>query len=718
MDALQRKRFCEAIDCNFSVIAPAGVGKTFAIVERIFTLADKAPQRLPLLHVITYTRQAAESLQQRAQERLKTHPCFGQIVPLFRQTFFGTIHSLCQHYILRFDPQTHYNVLQDSFNIRTQFLSSLSLQNFDFKPYERLLRFIDLDELLSIIDSVEITNDAPRLTLSENFDLSPIYDHCPKRANVNIDATKAALQQWEHLFRKTTDRIPFPTNLSDSKPFAKIFQEALCSFFDDLGKEAIALLQVLSKKYFDFRIQCGVLQYKDLIDHAKICIQNENARQFFTENPITLLLDEAQDTDGPQFDFLETLLSFHSCSQFSMVGDPQQAIYGRRAQVKHYLDFHQKLIQRPNYEAIVFSKTFRCPNAITQTLNQVFPTILNPKIKPDQVAYVPLVSGKNDIGSFQIIRIPSPPEVFKRAEDAENYELPYLLRFLKNLLSSWTDPLSQICILAPRKAWLTKICDFLSKEGLNTQIYSSDKEGRQCPYFCRFLTWVHLINFPEDSFELAGLLVYGFQIDEAVLTQFSGSLQIANPTKGQDLVAQVLNKAYEIRQQLLKQSVWQGTVTLMSLLETFCIPTETIANILLCTASETQALGQSWAFFEQQLRQYLHKPIESNPVLDTHAIQCYTCHKAKGLEWDTVIVPFFFRPITYTKFKYPLFYDNHIFFNKDHQPPTLAADRRYELERLLYVTCTRAKKNLIFIDDKGLWSTRTNEPSFGDLWPI
>ena len=112
-DAVQRALFCKSINQDFSLIAPAGVGKSYSIVERIFTLAQEKPEELPALCVITYTRKAAETLKVRTFERLKQSPNFKAILPLLEQSFFGTIHSLCWQHIQQFYPQKPFEILQD-----------------------------------------------------------------------------------------------------------------------------------------------------------------------------------------------------------------------------------------------------------------------------------------------------------------------------------------------------------------------------------------------------------------------------------------------------------------------------------------------------------------------------------------------------------------------------------------------------------------------------
>ena len=78
-DQAARERFVESIEENFSIIAPAGVGKTQSIVERIVTIArhKRACEWLPCLVVVTYTKRAADEMQQRARaEILRAYPLF------------------------------------------------------------------------------------------------------------------------------------------------------------------------------------------------------------------------------------------------------------------------------------------------------------------------------------------------------------------------------------------------------------------------------------------------------------------------------------------------------------------------------------------------------------------------------------------------------------------------------------------------------------------
>jgi len=97
-DQAARDRFQKDLDANFCVSAGAGAGKTTAIVRRIAELARRDPEALGRLVVVTYAKTAAEELRVRARSLVLQELAGGgtrDLLPRFRQAFFGTIHSFC-----------------------------------------------------------------------------------------------------------------------------------------------------------------------------------------------------------------------------------------------------------------------------------------------------------------------------------------------------------------------------------------------------------------------------------------------------------------------------------------------------------------------------------------------------------------------------------------------------------------------------------------------
>jgi|GEM_PF-2295526 len=714
MDSLQRQQFCCDVEHDFSVIAPAGVGKTFSIVERIYSIADKMPEELAHLHVITYTKKAAESLQKRALERIKQHPNFHQLSYFFNQSFFGTIHSLCWNHIRKFDA-TRYELLLDDTALKESFLLSYSQKD---NAYKQVLRFIDLDAFLRVIDSVlpalpEVSKDLADSDF--RLDLSAIYNYKPEPRNLtSITKKQKEIQNWENLYKEGSP-LSLPECLTGGEKFKQTFYETFELFFSWLGENAYRFAKKLAQDYFDYRLTNGYLKHSDLIYHAKNLLKETKVQDFFKQQKIVILLDEAQDTDVSQFQYLQALCSLNPENRFSMVGDPQQAIYSR-ADLQYYLNLHKKLIREGKCKELVFSKTFRCPKFIVDVLNEKFPRILNSKKDSKQVDYVPLISASKIPGKYHEIKLEKPSST----EDPINYELQQLVNLLKSYQQKEQINSADICLLCPRNDWLNEAQTYLSSYGIDLQLYSNNVTFRENPFFCTILAFVHLLNFPDDAFEIAGMLYGTFHLSETEITLFQASLQIADKEHGSEKIGKILEQLADLREDVLSKTPWQGILEIIRYFSPYCPNVATNVsskNIILETVSQAQQWGQSWIEIERKLYQYLDNPIEDTAAVLPNAIQGYSCYKAKGLEWDTVIVPFFYRPIRHHQIQYPYLFKDKFIFNKNAKDfsSELYISRKRELQRLLYVTCTRAQRNLIIMQDKALWKSEEAAPSFGDL---
>src|SRR5438445_8767293 len=103
-DESARARFAGELDCNFSVVASAGSGKTTAITQRVLSIARsaKAVKILPRLVVVTYANRAADEMQQRARQILLEENLRSEVQTAFNRAFFGTIHSFCMKLLTDF----------------------------------------------------------------------------------------------------------------------------------------------------------------------------------------------------------------------------------------------------------------------------------------------------------------------------------------------------------------------------------------------------------------------------------------------------------------------------------------------------------------------------------------------------------------------------------------------------------------------------------------
>ena len=838
-DAEARRRFRVEIERDFSVTAPAGVGKTHALVERIATLAERQPWRLPGLVVITYTKKAANSLRERVYERLQQSG--DGIRALLKQSFFGTIHSFCWQLIQKFED-TPYELLKDDAEVRERFLASLNLEEPDFARFRHLFRFLDVDELLEAVldtdfwtENNEKTSDTaafktepdrsqpnaspssspertypkqpqaiettksnvhPHSNIRETvysrtngggcvLEPSEIFAYQPKRKDprviANIEATKKILRQWLSVYQNTQRPLELPACEKGGRDFIDIFHETFRPFYRQLHAEAAACGRLLKQRYAEFRRKHGYLIYDDYIAFAQRVLETDEAKAFYGKKPLYILLDEAQDTDRAQFRFLQTLMALHPHNRFSMVGDPQQSIYGTRADVRDYLELHQSLVRSKRCEELVFSETFRCPPKVVFELNARFPKIFQ---DPKQVRYVPLHSSVAGDGCVKEIEVPYDGEEEKVAkEDAVAFEARVLSDFLTAYLEQKPRNLSDICILSPRNDWLRELKGALEAFGWKLQLHSEQTTGRDNALFCNTLAALHCINFPQDTFEEAGLLretfgcsdeglAYVFNPDRvrhandaeslkgdcseesgrstsatddlfgrqssyvserqasfAMTADAHGEVTLGNvlqfplnPQTTEDIKAaqDVRRRWRQMLKEISEQSLCAGTARLIEFFKAYVSPMPTdvyFKEILLETAFQTQQLGQSWLMLEQRLRAHLNEKAETEEEIQSDALQGFSCHKAKGLEWKTVVIPFFDRAVRYQTPHYPCVYRGQILWNKmDAETSEIADDRRRELQRLLYVACTRTKEDLFFIRDAVLWKSEAACPSWGALY--
>jgi ATP-dependent exoDNAse (exonuclease V) beta subunit len=377
------------------------------------------------------------------------------------------------------------------------------------------------------------------------------------------------------------------------------------------------------------------------------------------------------------------------------------------------LQIHKKLVQENFLKPLVFNKTFRCPASVVTYLNKTFPSILNANKDPLQVDFVPLeAANKQNIGVFEILDIAD-----ATSDNIVEYECIYLSHYLKALIVKQSILPSNICILCPRNAWLQEIQKHFHLTHLPIQIHSSKKTWREQALYVWLTACVHMIAYPEDSFEIVGFLRACLQIEEQTITIFikqGKEIQILEPISGKDEISSALHHLYALRTAIMRKNLYTGACLLVqesfhwNIVENLNKPNEqTLDYIKLFfqqTALECAEQCASWFDFAKRLKDNLNAPFDHPQIIDENAIQAYSCHKAKGLEWPVVVVPFLYRPIYPKPIHYPYISNRRVVWNA-HSPyaQNRESERKRELERLLYVTCTRASQHLILINDEKLW---------------
>lgn len=761
-DQSQRDRFINEVEQNFSVVAPAGVGKTTAIVERIAEMAMtdryRAEPLLPHLVVVTYTRKAAAELRQRAEQKLlQKAGGDGVAQQRLQQAFFGTLHSYALEILKRFggrlglparlSVQTSEAGLEAAW---TDFLGSLSLPQEG--NWQQLRQLLPQEKLFHLARTHNLDTEKHLVASPSsqvNYDLSPLRAFSAKgRTKDNIALGQRIAQQWQSDFEQGR-YAPLPEYEKGGEAFKALWQETFAPLLDWTAEAAHRWSGQLAEAFLQYRLRQGTLSYDDiLLSAARLLRQHDDIRRAIRYEAPRFLLDEAQDTDPLQFEILLELArparavgnwltgaeGAPEPGRFCMVGDPQQSIYGDRADLAAYQAIRDKLKQQDAAAELVFSTTWRCQKTIVAVANEMLPSVLNGQGQSTpQVPYVPLQAAGN-ARKGQALRLPlRKPDGLPDKRSADQLREAYAAELAQWLSGVSIKQLrardwSQVALLCPRNDWLSAVASALREAGIKVQQHSHKATPRPHPAQAWSLALLEVMANPTSGFELVGILrdIYGIADDalaehhDVYRTSDVPAFQILTSYKENGEAATVLNQLHSLRERLLGQPLGDAVDTLLR--ET--LTQERLEGIFPVEQAQIRHLldGVRRAAYEAedarlnllQLCERLQESLGSAKAEDEAtpgAVQLLSCHKAKGLDWDAVILPFFSCGQSTQNSNYPRIQktgtQSEVILNKQHsqaerfqRAKEADAERtRQQTERLLYVAMTRARHTLVLLDD-------------------
>jgi len=343
-----------------------------------------------------------------------------------------------------------------------------------------------------------------------------------------------------------------------------------------------------------------------------------------------------------------------------------------------------------------------------------------PNILPGKVIRVPLVAkgllpeGKK-LKDYQKARI----------------EAEYLARWIKDAgpkkLSA--DSWREVAILCPRKAWLQTTAAALRRLGLPVAIQSERDVKGDSPAYAWLTALLTIMTDPFNAYEIVGVLREIFGASDHDLAVFSDGqktrFRIDEIASATGRISSVLHTLAEIRQHaeglalfdavtlIIEQTQLRERLLLLPATEFGDLARE--LDALLVQAAEAEANGMILAGFAEQLRNDFASSRAVRFSADDNAIQLITSHKAKGSEWQTVIMPFLARELRLPSPRYPDFVKSPadgeliIAFAKQDKSKDLKdaieSAQQQELERLLYVATTRARHTLVVVLDQEIFSS-------------
>jgi ATP-dependent helicase/nuclease subunit A len=471
-----------------------------------------------------------------------------------------------------------------------------------------------------------------------------------------------------------------------------------------------------------------------------------------------LLVDEFQDTSPAQVDLLSRITAGWMADDgrtLFLVGDPMQSIYRfRKAEVGLFLEALNEGIGGLRLDRLSLYRNNRSCGPVVEWVNEAFAQVFPTEDAVDEgaIEYRPFAATQDSLPGAGVF-------VHALVGPKENADRREALRILKIIDDTWCeDPKRSIAVLVKAKKHLAPLAAEIRRHRPDLRFTAVEIERlseRQPVQDLLALThalhhradrvnWLAILRAPwcgltlHDLHALAGddhlSTVWSLMNDEARLARLSndGSIRLRH---GREVLAEAFAQRGRQRPRRWIEAAW------LALGGAACLETAADgadANAFLDLVDRLDAAGR---FTAETVEEETENLFAAPDARADGRLQFMSIHKAKGLEFDTVIVPGLHRkprsgdqplllwePVLLDDFreglvaapmrrgarKEPTLYGYLKELEKDRSS--------HEAERLLYVAATRAKRALHWVghvvpDAKGEIGPATGS-LLALLWPV
>lgn len=440
-----------------------------------------------------------------------------------------------------------------------------------------------------------------------------------------------------------------------------------------------------------------------------------------------ILVDEFQDTSFGQYQLLERLTAGwqHGDGRtLFVVGDPMQSIYRfREAEVGLFLRARQQGVGSVQLSPLTLSVNFRSQAGIVEWVNrsfaQVFPAMED--ISSGAVAYSPS-QASHEMGEHPAVKI---HPFFINDANAEASKVIDLVQQARQI-----NPNGTVAILVRARSHLAQIAPALQTSGLRYRAIEIERLGhrpviqdllaltRALLHPADRIAWLAMLRAPWCGLTLADLHALAAGDHNAALWDL-----MQNPVIIDLLSADGKCRLERVRNVLLTALAQRQRRTLRLWVEgawlalggPACVQAETDledARVFFELLENMHTEGNHTGFM--RIEERVEKLFALPDMEADESLQLMTIHKAKGLEFDTVIVPALGRRMPSDESRLLMWMERPalareegdlllapIKGNGQKDDPIYAylksMDQQkgvYEAGRLLYVAATRARKNL------------------------
>lgn len=456
-----------------------------------------------------------------------------------------------------------------------------------------------------------------------------------------------------------------------------------------------------------------------------------------------ILVDEFQDTSHLQFDLLTRLTSGWDRGDgrtLFLVGDPMQSIYRfREAEVGLFLKARREGIGQVCLEPLTLRTNFRSQEGIVDWVNVAFARILPERADEARGA----VAYSDAVASRPALPGPAVSSHLRTADD-EAAEAGQVVDLVRRTLAE--DPDGTVAILVRSRSHLGDILRSLREAGLGYQAQDIDPLAerpiardlvsltRALLHPADRLAWLSVLRAPWCGLELADLHLLCGDHPSATIPSLlaepaiAARLSAAGRSRAEQLFA-ILSRSLEQRGRVGLRRLVEGTWLALGgpacLDEVGLEDAEQVFDLL-------ERLDHGGDLEEvEALEEGLQGLFAAPDVEADGRLQVMTIHKAKGLEFDTVVLPGLGRSPAQGEqpllrwLEHPecgLLLAPIAAAGADRRDPIYDAIGRlerdkedFEVGRLLYVAVTRAKRRLHLLGHVNTGRSGDCRPAAGSL---
>ncbi len=646
-----RKEREQALDVrrSFIVQAPAGSGKTALLVARFLKLLDTVEKPEEVV-AITFTKKAAAEMRARVLEKVAP-----ELAPRLR---IQTIDALCASLTAQMPVLAKFGaqpgIAEDASDLYQEAASRTLL---DFKPpVARLLAHLDNN----VADATQLL--AGMLERRDQWLRST--GEAPTRQELEAalkEERKRLVSRAKALYPKATPEIAQAVLTQKGewrkRPAAPAEMQAIPGLEEALAAlllappetysstqwEALeAILALLNPAVAQLRIlfaERGEVDFTEIAHGALLALGTpDEPTDLMLSLDVRvhhLLVDEFQDTSNSQWDLLRLLTAGWEPTDgrtLFVVGDPMQSIYRfRDAQVGLFLRARSQGLPTVKLHPLTLSTNFRSQGSIVSWVNGVFPTVLPPA--EDEA------SGA----------VPYAPSVPFEAADLEGE--PTLDLFAdregeaKRVVEILSEARGKSAILVRNRSHLDSIVPALKGAGIRFRAVEIEQLGekqvvqdlyaltRALTHLADRVAWLAILRAPWCGLTLAELSAFFEPHPRSTIWELIQSLPRLSR------LVSVLRPALDNRLRgTLRdrvEGVWLAVGGPACVEDATDLEDAEIFFDELERLEEASELSDFSALAMSLGKLYALPDVEAGP----EAVEVMTIHKAKGLEFDTVIVP-------------------------------------------------------------------------------